>query len=101
MPARTVSATDFKAKCLALIDEVNTSGDPITITKRGQPVAVLTPMKKVRRKTTEGMLKGKGEIVGDIVDTSDLYKDWELYQEWMAAEARRERAAAKRHRKAS
>jgi prevent-host-death family protein len=101
MAAKTVSATDFKAKCLALIDEVNTSGDSITITKRGQAVAVLTPMKKARRKTTEGMLRGKAEIVGDIINTTDLLKDWEVYQDWLATKARRERAAAKRQRKAS
>jgi hypothetical protein len=62
---------------------------------------MLTPTKKVRRKTTEGMLKGKVEIVGDIVNTSDLYKDWDLYQDWLAAEERRTRPAAKRQRKAS
>lgn len=36
-----VSATEFKAKCLSLIDQVEASGDSITITKRGRPVARL------------------------------------------------------------
>jgi len=36
-----VSATEFKAKCLALIDRVHTKGDSITITKRGRVVAKL------------------------------------------------------------
>jgi prevent-host-death family protein len=99
MAAKTVSATDFKAKCLPLIDEVNTSGDPITITKRGLPVAVLTPMKKARRKTTEGMLKGKVKILGDIVNTSDLYRDWEVWQDWKRADAAA--TARKQRRKAS
>ncbi|MEI9814566.1 MAG: type II toxin-antitoxin system Phd/YefM family antitoxin [Acidobacteriota bacterium] len=54
MATRTVSATEFKAKCLALIDEVNASGDVLTITKRGQPVAVLGPTKKARRKEPAG-----------------------------------------------
>jgi prevent-host-death family protein len=40
-----VSATEFKAKCLALLDEIEQSGGPITITRRGRPVAVLGPAK--------------------------------------------------------
>jgi prevent-host-death family protein len=41
MKHQQVSATDFKAKCLALLDEVNEGGGSVTITKRGHPVAVL------------------------------------------------------------
>ena len=39
-----VPAGDFKARCLQLIDEVATSGEPLTITKRGRPVARLVPL---------------------------------------------------------
>ncbi len=38
-----VTATEFKAKCLALIDRVHTKGESITITKRGRVVAKLVP----------------------------------------------------------
>ena len=41
---KSVAATKFKAKCLALIDQVHDTGKPITITKRGKPVAVLQPL---------------------------------------------------------
>jgi prevent-host-death family protein len=41
---RKVAATEFKAKCLKLIDQVRDTGKPITITKRGKPVAVLQPL---------------------------------------------------------
>jgi len=41
---KIVGATEFKAKCLALIDQVHDTGKPITITKRGRPVAVLQPL---------------------------------------------------------
>lgn len=43
MNGKTVAAAEFKATCLRLIDEMNEDGQPITITKRGRPVAVLTP----------------------------------------------------------
>jgi prevent-host-death family protein len=46
MKTTTVSATEFKAKCLALLDQVDEEGGTITITKRGRPVAVVGPAKK-------------------------------------------------------
>jgi prevent-host-death family protein len=36
-----VNATEFKAKCLSLIDRVHATGEVITVTKRGRPVAKL------------------------------------------------------------
>ena len=41
--ARTIPAGEFKAKCLKLMDEVNETGVPIIITKRGRPVSRLVP----------------------------------------------------------
>lgn len=38
---KSIAASEFKAKCLALIDQVHDTGQPITITKRGRVVAVL------------------------------------------------------------
>jgi prevent-host-death family protein len=39
MARRTVSASEFKAKCLAMLDEVAATGEEIVITKHGRPVA--------------------------------------------------------------
>ena len=38
-----ISVTEFKAKCLALIKQVNRTGKPLTITKRGKWIAELRP----------------------------------------------------------
>ena len=73
MGTRYVSATEFKAKCLGLIDELESKGDTITVTKRGRPVAVVSPAKKKRFKSPMGILAGKVKIVGDIVNTSHLW----------------------------
>jgi prevent-host-death family protein len=35
---RTIKASEFKAKCLKLIDEVAQSGEALVITKRGKPI---------------------------------------------------------------
>ncbi len=39
----TMTATEFKAKCLAVLDAVQRRGEPVSITKRGRVVAVLVP----------------------------------------------------------
>lgn len=51
-----VTATEFKAKCLSLIDQVYESGEPIVITKHGKVVAKLfgvstaNPIKEIQDK---------------------------------------------------
>jgi prevent-host-death family protein len=40
---KTIAATEFKAKCVALIDRVHHEGESVTITKRGRAVARLVP----------------------------------------------------------
>ena len=72
---RTVKASEFKAKCLQLMDEVAESGEAIVITKFGKPVAKLTPHRE-KPKTLFGIDRGRIEILGDI--TSPLYEDWEI-----------------------
>jgi prevent-host-death family protein len=74
---RVVSATEFKAKCLALLDEIEQRGGPITITRRGRPVAVLGPAKKKAWKSPRNKLAGKARIVGDIVNV-DMSSLWEV-----------------------
>ncbi|HZT16298.1 MAG TPA: type II toxin-antitoxin system Phd/YefM family antitoxin [Gaiellaceae bacterium] len=41
--ARTIAATEFKAKCLAILDEVAETRSPVVVTKRGKPVALVVP----------------------------------------------------------
>ena len=41
---RTIPASRFKAQCLALLDEVAETGEAIIVTKRGRPVAQITPV---------------------------------------------------------
>jgi prevent-host-death family protein len=73
MKHRVVTATEFRAKCSALLDEVEESGGTITVTRRGRPVATVTPAKRKPWKSMEGILAGKGRIVGDIIHTDFEY----------------------------
>jgi prevent-host-death family protein len=76
MKHEIVSATEFKAKCLALLDQVDREGGTVTVTKRGRPVATVGPVKRKPFKSSEGILAGMVKIIGDIVnaDTSDLWE---------------------------
>lgn len=60
MMARQVSAAEFKARCLRIIKEMNRDGGEVTITKRGRPVAVLSPVPVPEERPPPfiGMLRG-------------------------------------------
>src|SRR5260370_38934952 len=67
---RKINAAAFKARCLALIDEVAESGQPITITKRGKAKVQLVAVRE-KPKTLWGATKGTFKIVGDVVGPID------------------------------
>ena len=69
MKQRVYSASEFKAKCLACLDDIEESGETITITRRGKPVAVLGPVKRKPLKSLRDSWKGRIQILGDIVNT--------------------------------
>lgn len=62
-----IQASEFKAKCLALMDEVARTGKTIVVTKNGRPVAELRPYRAPRAKSLIGLHEGQGKILGDIV----------------------------------
>ena len=69
-----IKASEFKAKCLKLMDEVAENGEEIVITKNGKPVAKLTAFHE-RPKTLFGIDKGRLKILGDIISPIDV--EWE------------------------
>lgn len=70
-----IAATEFKAKCLSLIDQVRERGEAITITKRGRVVAKLVPADDEDERPWL-KLRGKGKWLGDpfapVIDESDI-----------------------------
>jgi len=63
----TIQASEFKAKCLALMDEVARTGRTIVVTKNGKPVAELRPHRPPRARSLIGLHKNQTKIRGDIV----------------------------------
>jgi prevent-host-death family protein len=59
-------AGEFKARCLKLMDQVQATGRPIVITKRGKPVAKLVPAEEAAA-SLFGRMRGEITIHGDIV----------------------------------
>jgi len=69
---KSVAASEFKAKCLALLDEVAENGETLVVTKRGKPVARVMPAEEPRS------LIGTVEyLVSDEELIKPLYEDWE------------------------
>ena len=75
---RKINAAAFKARCLALIDEVAESGEPITITTRGKAKVQIVAVRE-KPKTLWGATKGTFKIVGDIV--GPIVEDWDEERE--------------------
>lgn len=71
---QTIKASEFKAKCLKLMDEVADTGHEIVISKSGRLIARLVPYRK-RPESLFGIDQGKIEILGDIIEPIDV--DWE------------------------
>lgn len=59
--SQNVSANEFKAKCLALLDEVAQTGIPLTITKRGKAIAKLVPLNTTLTPNLRGSVRYKRE----------------------------------------
>jgi antitoxin (DNA-binding transcriptional repressor) of toxin-antitoxin stability system len=72
-----MSATEFKAKCLAKLAEVERTRQGITILKRGKPIAQLLPVLPDEEGYPQRSLRGTVEIVGDIVAPALAVDDWE------------------------
>jgi len=72
---KKMPAGQFKNTCLAVMDEVQKSGEPVLITKRGKPVAKLVPVSRPGEDIFDFMA-GKVKIIGDIMNSTPL-EDWE------------------------
>ena len=63
-----VPISQFKAKCLALLEQVNKTKTPLRITRHGKPVADVVPaVPVVERAALFGSMRGSIKILGDIV----------------------------------
>jgi prevent-host-death family protein len=71
-----IPAAQFKAQCLAVMDQVADSGRAVVVTKHGKPVVQITPVQSNENEIF-GFMAGKARIVGDIENTIPV-SDWNL-----------------------
>ena len=79
---KEVAISEFKAKCLSLLDQVQKTKRPIRITRFGKPVAeVIPPSPEAPAGDWIGSMKDTMKILGDIVSPADNEKDWEALRD--------------------
>lgn len=64
---RMIGAAEFKAHCLRILDEVQRTGESVTVTKRGKPVAEVKAVNATNRRSVIGALQGSVTRMGDII----------------------------------
>ena len=78
---KTMPIGEFKAKCLGVIAEINATGLPVLITKRGKSFArVLPPEEQTQAESPEsifGFMRGMATITGDIVSSEYTDEQWD------------------------
>jgi prevent-host-death family protein len=78
---KEVAISEFKAKCLALLDEVQKTKQPILVTRRGQPVAEVSPPRPTESRDWIGSMKDEMEILGDLIAPATDEDDWEVLRD--------------------
>jgi len=76
---KQMRASTFKAQCLAVMDDVQATGEPVIVTKRGKPVVKVIPIKP-EKDDIFGFMAGKAEIIGDIESPVVPLKDWKIFR---------------------
>jgi prevent-host-death family protein len=74
---KTMLASEFKAKCLAALKEVQRTREPLLVTLRGKPLVMVQPAEGHGRGKRLGGLKGRMTFRLDLV-TADTTPDWEM-----------------------
>lgn len=76
-----MAISKFKARCLGVLERVRRTGKPVRVTRFGKPVADIVPPHPPTRSTDwVGAMRGKGEIVGDVVAPAGDPRDWDAVE---------------------
>jgi prevent-host-death family protein len=77
-----IAISEFKAKCLALLEQVSKTKKPLRITRFGKPIAEVIPPTGVedRDKWIDSM-RDSMQILGDIISPANDPDDWEVLRD--------------------
>lgn len=76
-----IAISEFKAKCLALLEQVQKTKTPILVTRHGKPVAEVLPPSPRTESGWIGSMKDSFEIVGDVVSPANETDEWEAMRD--------------------
>ena len=77
--AKSIPISEFKATCLAVLEQVRRTGTPIIVTRRGEPIAeVIPPSLASAGESWLGAMHGTAKIVGDLVAPAGADDEWEV-----------------------
>jgi prevent-host-death family protein len=74
---KSIAISRFKATCLAVLEQVRHTGEPVVVTKRGEPIAEIVPPSLSN--TWLGSARQRGRITGDIVSPVVAEDAWEAH----------------------
>ena len=74
---KQMRASVFKARCLKVMNDIQATGEPVIVTKRGKPVVKVIPAEP-EKDDILGFLAEKGAIIGDIESPVVPLKDWKI-----------------------
>lgn len=81
-PIEEIAISEFKAKCLSLLDQVNKTKKPLRVTRRGKPIAdVVAPAEGTASRDWIGSMAGTIRITGDIVSPVIDLEDFEAMRD--------------------
>jgi antitoxin (DNA-binding transcriptional repressor) of toxin-antitoxin stability system len=72
-----ITLSDFPETIQTLLSQAQKTGEILTITQNGIPLAILSPIKK-RQRATFGVMKDSGKILGDIVEPTSNLVSWDV-----------------------
>ena len=73
-----MAISEFKAKCLAVLDRVRKTRTPLLVTRFGEPVAeVVPPSPRKQPRSWLGSMAGTASLRGDVVGPIAKEKDWD------------------------
>ena len=75
-----IKISEFKATCLAVLARVQQTGEPVLVTRFGKPVAQVVPPSRPAPESWLGAMRGRGAIIGDLIEPVSAPEEWEAFQ---------------------
>lgn len=74
-----MTISQLKDACIAVLEKVHRTGQPVRITRSGEPVAEIVPVSSsLRPKSWLGSFRSTGTILGDVVSPASDEADWDV-----------------------